>query len=188
MIFYALHVSLFPGISRLLEMLCLFTLHFYFTGFWPSSCFHWVKVVRGELGVKRKSDSFSLSPPSALHQDLNFCLHRTNQYVGRVQSTFQAAEHFTSGDVLFFFQIARTSIQSCLEFLGKKKCPIGHVDLPWGCVVVKCVTILALLIYVSCMYQYTPTRTKMALNLEERMCIWKMWSVLKHNIHTIWKK
>ena len=120
MIFYALHVSLFPGIPRLLEMLCLFTLHFYFTGFWPSSCFHWVRVVRGELGVKRKSDSFSLSPPSALHQDLNFCLHRTNQHMGRVESTFQAREHFTSGDVLFF-QIARTSIQSCLEFLSKKK-------------------------------------------------------------------
>ena len=122
MIFYALHVSLFPGIPRLLEMLCLFTLHFYFTGFRPSSCFHWVRVVRGELGVKRKSDSFSLSPPSALHQDLNFCLHRTNQHMGRVQSTFQAAEHFTSGDVFFFFfQIARTSIQSCLEFLNQKK-------------------------------------------------------------------
>lgn len=102
-------------------MLCSFTLHFYITGFRPSSCFHWVRVVRGELGVKRKSDSFSLSPPSALHQDLNFCLHRTKQHMGRVQSTFQAAEHFTSGDVLFFFQIARTSIQSCLEFLSKKK-------------------------------------------------------------------
>lgn len=118
MIFYALHVSLFPGIPRLLEMLCLFTFHFYFTGFWPSSCFHWVKVVRGELGVKRKSDSFSLSPPSALHQDLNFCLHRTNQHMGRVQSTFQAAEHFTSGDVLFFSN--RAHINTILSWIFKQ--------------------------------------------------------------------
>lgn len=110
----------------------------------------------------------------------------TNMW-GECKARFKL-QNISQVEMSFFFQIARTSIQSCLEFLGKKKCPIGHVDLPWGCVVVKCVTILALLIYASCMYQYTPTRTKMALNLEERMCIWQMWSVLKHNIDTIWKK
>ena len=61
-------------------------------------------------------------------------------------------QNISQVEMSFFFS-NRAHINTILSwiFKPKKKCPIGHVDLPWGCVVVNCVTILALLISVSCM-------------------------------------